>query len=83
MDRKGLITPSSDGNSYFYAILEKSNRHLNTFLRTVLDTTYFKGKPLFLKKFRIKCSRSGHSISTCAEKRYTKRSEASNFQKII
>ena len=44
---------------------------------------YFKEKPLFLKKFRIKCSRSGHSISTCAEKRYTKRSEASNFQKII
>ena len=31
----------------------------------------FKGKPRFLK-FCKKCSRSGHSISTCPAKRYTK-----------
>ena len=40
----------------------------------------FRGKPLFLK-FCNKCSRSGHSISTCHEKRYTKPLEKPNFQK--
>ena len=30
-----------------------------------------KGKPLFLK-FCKECSRSGHSIFTCYDKRYTK-----------
>ena len=49
----------------------------------------FKGKPLFLK-FCIKCSRSGHSISTCPERehfmqnfrqRYIKPLDKPNFQK--
>ena len=31
----------------------------------------FKGKPLFLK-FCKKCSRSGHTIASCLDKRYTK-----------
>ena len=40
----------------------------------------FKGKPLFLI-FCKKCSRSGHSISTCPEKRYTKPLDKPNSQK--
>ena len=40
----------------------------------------FKGNPLFLK-FCKKCSGSGHSISTCPEKRCTKPLEKPNFQK--
>ena len=40
----------------------------------------FKGKPLVLK-FCKKCSRSGKSISTCPEKRYTKPPDKPNFQK--
>ena len=40
----------------------------------------FKGKPHFLK-FCKKCSRSGHSISTCPEKSYTKPLDKPNFQK--
>ena len=40
----------------------------------------FKGKQLFLK-FCKKCSRSGHSISTCSEKRNTKSLDKPNFQK--
>ena len=40
----------------------------------------FKGKPLFLK-FCKECSRSGHSISTRPEKRYTKPLDKPNFQK--
>ena len=40
----------------------------------------FKGKPLFLK-FCKKCSRSGHSISTCPEKKYTTSLDKPNFQK--
>ena len=40
----------------------------------------FKGKPLFLK-FCKKCSRSGHSISTCPEKRNTKSLKKPYFQK--
>ena len=42
----------------------------------------FKGKPFFLK-FCKKSSRSGHSISTCPEKRYTKPLDKPNFQKQI
>ena len=42
----------------------------------------FKGKPLFLK-FSKKCSRLGHSISTCPEKRYTKPLDKPHFQKQI
>ena len=34
----------------------------------------FTGKPLFLK-FCNKCSRSGHSISTCPDRKYTKSAE--------
>ena len=41
---------------------------------------YFKGKPLFLE-FCKKCSRSGHNISTCPDKRYTKPLVKPNFQK--
>ena len=40
----------------------------------------FNGKPLFLK-FCKKCSRSGHSISTCPDKRYTKPVDKPSFQK--
>ena len=40
----------------------------------------FKGKPLFMKICK-KCSHSGHSISTCPEKRYTKPLDKHNFQK--
>ena len=40
----------------------------------------FKRKALFLK-FCKKCSRSGHSISTCPDKRYTKPLDKPNFQK--
>ena len=40
----------------------------------------FKGKPLFLN-FCKKCSRSGHSISTCPDKRYIKPLDKPNFQK--
>ena len=40
----------------------------------------FKGKPLFLK-FCKNCLRSGHSICTCPEKRYTQPIEKPNFQK--
>ena len=40
----------------------------------------FKGKLLFLKLCK-KCSQSGHSISTCPEKRYTKPLDKPNFQK--
>ena len=39
----------------------------------------FKGKPLFLK-FCKKCSRWGHTTSTCPEKRYTKPLDKPNFQ---
>ena len=38
-------------------------------------------KPLFLKFCKKKCSRSGHSISTCPEKTYTKQLDNPNFQK--
>ena len=41
----------------------------------------FKGKPLFLKFFCKKCSRSGHNISTCPEKRYSKPLDDPNFHK--
>ena len=40
----------------------------------------FKGKPIF-PKFCKNCSRSGHSVSTCPDKRYTKHLENANFQK--
>ena len=39
-----------------------------------------KGKPLFLKFYK-NWSRSGHSISTCPDKRYTKTLEKPYFQK--
>ena len=42
----------------------------------------FKGKALFLKLCK-KCLRSGHSISTCPEKTYTKPLDKPNFQKQI
>ena len=40
----------------------------------------FKGKPLFLK-FCKNCLRSGHSISTCPEKRYTQPIDKPNSQR--
>ena len=40
----------------------------------------FQGKQLF-PKFCKKYSRSGHSISTCPEKKYTKPLDKPNFQK--
>ena len=42
----------------------------------------FKGKPLFLKCCK-KCSHSGHSISTCPDKRYKKPLDKSNLRKQI
>ena len=42
----------------------------------------FKGKPLLLK-FCKNCSRPGHSISTCPEKRYTKPLDKPNLQRQI
>ena len=42
----------------------------------------FKGKPLCLK-FCKNFSRSGHSVSTCPDKTYTKPLDKTNFQKQI
>ena len=40
----------------------------------------FKRKPLFPKIFK-NCARSGHSISTCPDKKYTKQLDEPDFQK--
>ena len=52
---------------------------MNVVRQKYSNDTNFKGKPLFLK-FCKNCSRSGHSNSTCPEKRYTKPLDKPNFQ---
>ena len=44
------------------------------------NKTNFRGLPLFLNFFK-KCSRSGHSISNCPDKRYPKPLLKLNFRK--
>ena len=44
------------------------------------STSNFKGKPLFLKLCK-KCLRSGHSISTCPDERYSKLTDKPNLEK--
>ena len=64
-------------------IMEKDFAHgINVVRHKYSNDPNFKGKPFFLK-FCQKCSRSGHSISTCPDKRYTKPVDKPNFQKQI
>ena len=53
---------------------------INLVRRTHSNDPNFKGKPLLLK-FCKKCSRSGHTNSTCPKKRYTKPLDKRNFLK--
>ena len=57
-------------------------RGINVVQHKFSNDPNLKEKPLFLKLCE-KGSRSGHSISTCPEKRYTKSLEKPNFQKKI
>ena len=62
-------------------IMEQDIAHgINVVRHKYSNDPNFKGKPLFLK-FCKKCSRSGHSISTCPDKRYTKPIDKLKFQK--
>ena len=53
---------------------------INAVRQKYSNDPYSKGKPLCLT-FSKKCSRSGHSISTCVDKRYSKLLEKPKFQK--
>ena len=60
-------------------IMEQDIAHgINVVPHKYSNDPNLNGKPLFLK-FCKKCSRSGHSISTCPDKRYTKPVDKPNF----
>ena len=62
-------------------LMEQDIAHgINVVRHKYSNDPIFKEKPVFLK-FCKKCSRSGHSISMCPDKRYTKPMDKPNFQK--
>ena len=83
------ITPTINNLSYDIdnltvediQIIEQDIAHgINVVRHKYSNDPNFKGKPVFLNISK-NCSRSGHSISTCPDKRYTKPLDKPSFQK--
>ena len=93
IDRHKLKTNSTSSHSIINLSLEIDNltvddihameqdiaQGINLVLHKYSNDPNFKGKLLFLN-FCRKCSRSGHNISTCPEKRHTKPLDKPNFK---